>query len=261
MYADWGVDFLKYDLCSFQDDMRKAKAEHPEDPRFEFRMMEAAYKKMGDALQATGRPILFSLCQYGLDEPWGFGPGVEAQMWRTTDDITDNYARMMEIAYGQVGLERYAGPGHWNDPDMLEVGNGGMKTGEYRVHMSLWVLLAAPLLAGNDLSKMSSADRAILMNHEAIAIDQDPLGKQAERVWQRGDISLWRKPLTGGRFAIGLVNNSWSTRDVPFDVKEIGFPAGAHVRDVWAGRDLGRWTGPQSLTMQGHTAELWIFTQ
>ncbi len=260
-YAGWGVDYLKYDLCSFQDDMRKAKAEHPDDPMFEFRMMQAAYKKMGDALKATGRPILYSLCQYGLDEPWKFGPAVDAQAWRTTDDINDTYARMMEIAYGQVGLEKYAGPGHWNDPDMLEVGNGGMKPNEYRVHMSLWVLLAAPLLAGNDLSKMTPADKALLMNREAIAIDQDPLGKQAERVWQRGDISLWRKPLTGGRFAIGLVNNSWSTRDIPFDLKEIGFSGGANVHDVWTGTDLGRWTGPHSLTMRGHTAELWVFTK
>ncbi len=261
MYAAWGVDYLKYDLCSLQDDMRKAKEAHPDDPRLEFRMMQAAYKKMGDALKATGRPILYSLCQYGLDEPWKFGPGVQAQMWRTTDDINDTYARMMGIAYGQVGLEKFAGPGHWNDPDMLEIGNGGMKTEEYRTHMSLWVLLAAPLLAGNDLSKMSPADKAILTNREAIAIDQDPLGKQAERVWQRGDLSLWRKPLTGNRFAIGLVNNSWGTRDVPFDLKEIGFASGANVHDVWTGEDLGHWNGAKSLTVEGHSAQLWIFSK
>ena len=182
-------------------------------------------------------------------------------MWRTTDDITDNYARMMEIAYGQVGLESFAGPGRWNDPDMLEIGNGGMKPEEYRVHMTLWVLLAAPLLAGNDLSRMSDTDKALLMNREAIAIDQDALGKQAQRVWQRGDISLWRKPLTGGRFAIGLVNNSWSSRDVPFDLKEIGFATGANVHDVWSAKDLGHWAGPQSLTMAGHSARLWIFSR
>ncbi len=261
MYAQWGVDFLKYDLCSFQDNMHKAQTEHPDDPRLEFRMMETAYSTMGDALRATGRPILYSLCQYGMDEPWKFGPGVGAQMWRTTDDINDTYARMIEIAYGQVGLDRYAGPGRWNDPDMLEVGNGGMKTEEYRVHMSLWVLLAAPLLAGNDLGNMSAADKAILTNREVIAIDQDPLGKQAERVWQRGDLSLWRKPLTGGRYAIGLLNNSWSGRDVPFDLTEIGFPSGANVRDVWAGRDLGHWTGAQSVAMEGHTIKLWIFSK
>ena len=260
-YAEWGVDFLKYDLCSYQDDMRKAREQHPDDPRLEFRMMEAAYKKMGDALKATGRPIVYSLCQYGMDDPWKFGPGVQAAMWRTTDDINDTYARMIQIAYAQVGLEKFAGPGHWNDPDMLEVGNGGMKPAEYRVHMSLWALLAAPLLAGNDLSKMTADDKAILMNRDVIAIDQDALGKQAERVWQQGDFSLWRKPLTGGRYAIGLVNNSWSNRDVPLDLNEIGFASGASVYDVWAAKDLGRWTGPQSLPMRGHTVKLWIFKQ
>ncbi len=260
-YAGWGVDFLKYDLCSFQDQMRQAKEQHPDDPRLEFRMMQAAFKKMGDALKATGRPIVYSLCQYGIDDPWKFGPGVQSEMWRTTDDISDSYARMMEIAYAQVGLAKFAGPGHWNDPDMLEVGNGGMKPSEYRVHMSLWALLAAPLLAGNDLSKMTSDDKAILMNRDVIAIDQDALGKQAERVWQQGDFSLWRKPLTGGRYAVGLVNNSWSERDIPLNLAEIGFPSGANVYDVWAGKDLGRWTGPQSLTMPGHTVQLWIFKQ
>lgn len=260
-YAAWGVDFLKYDLCSYQDNMHKAQQEHPDDPLLEFRMMRAAYAKMGDALKATGRPILYSLCQYGMDEPWRFGPGVHAQMWRTTDDINDTYTRMIEIAYEQAPLAKYAGPGHWNDPDMLEVGNGGMKPNEYRTHMSLWVLLGAPLLAGNDLSRMSAVDKALLMNRDAIAIDQDPMGRQAELVWQRGDLGLWRKPLTGGHFAIGLVNNSWSSRDVPFDLKEIGFPQGAQVRDVWSGKDLGRWTGARTLTMPGHTTELWIFSK
>lgn len=257
-YAGWGVDFLKYDLCSFQDDMHQAKEAHPEQPRLEWQMMESAYARMGRALKATGRPILYSLCQYGLDEPWKFGPGVQAQMWRTTDDINDTYARMIAIAFEQAPLAKYAGPGHWNDPDMLEVGNGGMKTGEYRTHMSLWVLLAAPLLAGNDLSRMSADDKAILTNREAVAIDQDPLGRQAELVWQRGDLSLWRKPLSGGRSALGLVNNSWGTRDVPFNLREAGFPQGANVHDVWAGKDLGRWQGDRSLTVEGHSTQLWI---
>ena len=258
-YAGWGVDFLKYDLCSFQDQMRQAKEQHPDDPRLEFRMMEAAFNKMGDALKATGRPIVYSLCQYGIDDPWKFGPGVQAEMWRTTDDINDTYARMMQIVYAQVGLEKFAGPGHWNDPDMLEVGNGGMKPAEYRVHMSLWALLAAPLLAGNDLSNMTPDDKATLMNRDVIAIDQDALGKQAERVWQQGDFSLWRKPLTGRRFAVGLVNNSWSTRDIPIDLAQMDFPSGANVYDVWEGKELGRWKGPQSFTMRGHTVQLWIF--
>jgi alpha-galactosidase len=258
MYAGWGVDYLKYDLCSFADNMRAAKEQHPEDPMAEFKLMILAYRKMGDALKATGRPILYSLCEYGVDEPWKFGPGVDAQMWRTTDDINDTYGRMMEIAYSQAGLAKYAGPGHWNDPDMLEIGNGGMSYDEYKTHMTLWVLLAAPLLAGNDLSKMSAADRGLLTNREAIAIDQDPSGKQCERVWQRGDFSLWRKSLADGRTALGLVNNAWQGRDIPVDFGEIGFPQGVMVHDVWAKKDLGRWSKIQVIHVPKHGAELYI---
>ncbi len=259
MYAAWGVDFLKYDLCSFAGNMRAVKEQHPDDPMAEYALMISAFRKMGDALKATGRPILYSLCQYGLDEPWKFGPSVDAQMWRTTDDINDSYGRMMVIAYNQVGLAKYAGPGHWNDPDMLEIGNGGMKYAEYKTHMTLWVLLAAPLLAGNDLSKMSPEDKGLLTNREAIAIDQDPLGKEADRVWQRGDFSLWRKPLKDGRVAIGVVNTSWQWRDIPIDLSEIGFPQGAAVHDVWAEKDLGRWSKIEMVHVPKHGAALYIF--
>lgn len=261
MYAAWGVDYLKYDLCSFHDNMMEAERQHPEDPEAGFKLMIAAYKKMGDALKATGRPILYSLCQYGVDQPWKFGPGVGAQMWRTTDDINDTYWRMMVIAYGQVGLEKYAGPGRWNDPDMLEIGNGGMSFDEYKTHMSLWVMLAAPLLAGNDLSKMSDADKGLLMNREAIAIDQDALAKQGERVWQRGDFSLWRKPLSGGRTAIALVNTAWDHRQIPVDLSEIGFAQGASVHDVWGAKDLGHWSGTKVITVPKHGVELYIFSK
>ena len=261
MYAAWGVDFLKYDLCSFDDNMREAKQEHPDDPMAQYTLMVAAYRKMGDALKATGRPIVYSLCEYGVDEPWKFGPGVGAQMWRTTDDINDSYSRMMEIAYGQVGLERFAGPGHWNDPDMLEIGNGGMNYDEYRTHMTLWAMLAAPLLAGNDLSKMSDRDKGLLTNREVISIDQDALGKQAERIRQDGDFSVWRKPLSGSRTAIAVVNAQWQRRDVPVDLKTIGFPQGAQVRDVWAGRELGHLAGTQVISVPRHGVELYIFSK
>ncbi len=261
MYAQWGVDFLKYDLCSFRDNMAQARREHPDDPEAGFKLMIAAYRKMGDALKATGRPILYSLCQYGVDEPWKFGPGVDAQMWRTTDDINDTYWRMIVIAYGQVGLEKFAGPGHWNDPDMLEVGNGGMSFDEYKTHMSLWALLAAPLLAGNDLSRMSDADKGILTNRDAIAIDQDPLGQQGARVWQHGDLSLWRKPLSDGRVAVGVLSTAWGVRDAEVNPAEVGFAQGATVRDVWAGKDLGRWAGPQLITLPRHGVQLYIFSK
>jgi alpha-galactosidase len=260
MYAQWGVDFLKYDLCSFADNMENFQQQHPENPMARYELMISAFRKMGDALKATGRPILYSLCQYGLDEPWKWGPSVDAQMWRTTDDINDTYGRMMIIAYNEVGIEKHASPGHWNDPDMLEIGNGGMSYDEYKTHMTLWVLLAAPLLAGNDLSKMSEADKALLTNREAIAIDQDPLGRQAERVWQRGDFSLWRKPLADGNTAIGVVNTSWQNRDIPLDVREIGFQDGASVRDVWAKNDMGQWSAIKIIHVPKHGAALYIFT-
>jgi len=186
MYAEWGVDFLKYDLCSYNDNLLAAQAAHPDDPTIKKTMMIAAYKKMGDALKVTGRPIVYSLCQYGVDQPWKWGPEVGASMWRTTDDIDDSYGRMIAIGFSQAGLSQYGGPGHWNDPDMLEIGNGKMDQDEYRTHMTLWVLLASPLLAGNDLSKMTDADKALLMNKEAIAIDQDSLGKQGDRLTRAG---------------------------------------------------------------------------
>jgi alpha-galactosidase len=261
MYADWGVDFLKYDLCSFQDIMKKAKADHPDDPSVAKNLMIAAYRKMGDALKATGRPIVYSLCQYGVDQPWKWGPGVGAQMWRTTDDIDDSYGRMITIGFSQAGLSKYAGPGHWNDPDMLEIGNGKMTEDEYKTHMSLWVLLAAPLLAGNDLSKMSETDKSILMNREAIAIDQDPLGKQGDRLYQSGDFDVWTKPLSGGRIAVGLFNRSWDNRDVSVDLADIGFRNGASLRDVWKQKNLGHHAGVFTGAIPKHGVTLLIVSK
>jgi len=261
MYAAWGVDFLKYDLCSFQDNMRAERDAHPDDPMAEYKLMIAAYQKMGAALRATGRPIVFSLCQYGVDEPWKFGPGVGATMWRTTDDINDTFERMISIAYAQVGLGKYTAPGRWNDPDMLEVGNGGMNTEEYKVHMSLWAVLGAPLLAGNDLSKMTAETKGILMNREVIAIDQDALGKGGDRVFQVGDLSVWERKLTGGRTAVAIVNAGRGGRDEPFDLAMLGFPKGARVRDVWAGKDLGRLHGELNRHFPGHSVMLMIFSE
>jgi alpha-galactosidase len=252
-YAQWGVDFLKYDLCSFYDVMKK----QPDEASAK-RVMIEAYRKMGDALHATGRPIVYSLCQYGLGQVWEWGPQVGAQMWRTTDDITDNYERMFIIGSGQAALSRYAGAGHWNDPDMLEIGNGKMKEPEYRSHMSLWALLSAPLLAGNDLAKMTDADRKILMNHEVIAIDQDSLGKQAERVYQIGDFSVWTKPLSNGRLAIGIFSSAWADFDYSVDLKKIGLPKGAQLHDVWAQKDLGKKTGSYKVRLSGHDVKLLI---
>jgi alpha-galactosidase len=258
LYAEWGVDYLKYDLCSFRDNMHKAEIEHPNDPNAAKNLMIAAYKKMGEALKATGRPMVYSLCQYGVDDPWKWGPELGANMWRTTDDIDDSYGRMITIGFSQAGLSKYAGPGHWNDPDMLEIGNGKMTTDEYKTHMSLWVILAAPLLAGNDLTKMSDADKGILMNKDAIAIDQDALGRQGDRLYQSGDLDVWTKPLSRGRVAVGLFNRTSNTRDVSVDLGEIGFKSGADVRDIWGQKDLGRKSGVFTSRIPKHGVTLLV---
>ena len=223
-YAAWGIDYLKYDYCSFKGDVPA---------------QIAAYKKMHDALVNTGRPIVFSLCQYGMDRVWAWGPSVGGNLWRTTDDISDDYDRMSYIGFGQAGLERFAAPGHWNDPDMLEVGNGKMKPDEYRTHMSLWCLLAAPLLAGNDLSKMSAETLAILTNPEVIALDQDHAGVQGYRVAQEGPLEVWVKPLADGSKAVGLFNRGESKMPVTAYFRDVGVGESATLRDLWAHKDLG----------------------
>jgi alpha-galactosidase len=235
-YAKWGVDFLKYDLCSYMDIM---KLHDPaQDPRLAETMMEAAYEKMHQALIKTHRPIVYSLCQYGVGSVWEWGPRVGGNLWRTTDDIRDNYSSMALIGFSQAGLEKYAGPGHWNDPDMLEIGNGGMKPDEYRTQMSLWSMLAAPLIAGNDLSIMDETTKSILMNKEVIAVDQDSLGIQGSRV---GPLQLWAKPLSGGAKAVAIFNQVTDDEAEPVTLrlKDVGFNGPVHARDLWAHKDLG----------------------
>jgi alpha-galactosidase len=236
-YAAWGIDYLKYDLCGFRKILQQ---EAPNDPDKANELMKQAYLKMHKALVATGRPIVYSLCQYGWGSVWEWGPSVGANLWRTTGDIHANYDRMTLIGFSQAGLAKYAGPGHWNDPDMLEVGNGKLTANENRMHMSLWVILAAPLLAGNDLSKMSPDTLAILTNREAIAIDQDPLGVQGDRVSATGPFEIWSKPLQGGDKAVGLFNRGDSAFPMTLKLSDVGFPHGAKARDIWEAKDLGR---------------------
>jgi len=234
-YAEWGMDYLKYDLCSFGELMKKEAAG---DPQKAFAMQKAAYEKMHKALVATGRPIVYSLCQYGWNNVWEWGTEVGGNLWRTTGDINDTYSRMAEIGFSQAGLAKYAGPGHWNDPDMLEVGNGGMTEDQYRTHMTLWVILAAPLLAGNDLSKMSPSTLSMLTNKEVIAVDQDPLGKQGDRVSAVGPTEIWSKPLSNGAQAVALFNRSETEKSISFRPRDIGFAKAFKLRDLWQGRDV-----------------------
>jgi alpha-galactosidase len=246
-YAAWGIDYLKYDLCGLRDELRAAPT-----PEAAHKIMVDAYIKMRDALRGTGRPIAYSLCQYGNDAVWEWGPSVGGNLWRTTGDITDKYARMAEIGFGQAGLARFAGPGHWNDPDMLEVGNGGMTTEEYRTHMSLWAILAAPLLAGNDLSTMTPETVALLTNRDVIAIDQDAMGKQGDRVSAEGPIEVWVRPLADGSKAVGIFNRHPSAMTAHVDFQKLGFPHAVKAKDLWQAKDLGTIGAPYTVTLPGH---------
>jgi alpha-galactosidase len=249
MFASWGVDYLKYDLCSYRiimqqesgGDVTKAEA-----------MMRAAYEKMHQAILKTGRPMVFSLCQYGLGEVWTWGPQVGGNMWRTSNDINDTYERMMSIADRQARLARYAGPGHWNDPDFLEVGNGGMNFEEQKTHFSLWALMAAPLMAGNDLTRMSDETKSILLNREVIAVDQDALGKAGDRVWQEGPLEVWAKPLSGGEVAVGLLNQTTSATHVTVKLTDVGVNGEAQARDLWEHKDLGVVRESYTAVVPGH---------
>jgi len=246
-YAAWGIDYLKYDLCGLREQMRAAPT-----PEAAHKIMVDAYIKMRDALRSTGRPIVYSLCQYGNDAVWEWGTSVGGNLWRTTGDISDHYSRMAEIGFGQAGLARFAGPGHWNDPDMLEVGNGGMSTDEYRTHMSLWAILAAPLLAGNDLTTMTPETIAILTNRDVIAVDQDEAGKQGDRVSAEGPIEIWARPLADGSKAIGIFNRHPSAMTTQVNFNKLGFSGPVKAKDLWLAKDLGSISAPYTVTIPGH---------
>ena len=222
-FAGWGVDYLKYDWCSagmIYNDGQK----------------QAVYQKMGEALQASGRPIVYSLSVGDLKAA-EWGPPAGANLWRTTGDIDDSWESMIGNIEKQVPAAEHAGAGHWNDPDMLEIGNGHMTDDEYRTHMSLWALSAAPLLAGNDIRKMSEATRSILLNKEVIAVDQDALGKQAVPV-KNGDLETWVKPLADGGVAVGVVNVGSTTATATVKSGDLKLPKISKARDLWAYKDV-----------------------
>jgi alpha-galactosidase len=246
-YAAWGIDYLKYDLCGLRTEMHAAPT-----PEAAHKIMVDAYVKMRDALRSTGRPIVYSLCQYGDDAVWEWGPSVGGNLWRTTGDITDKYAQMAEIGFSQAGLARFAGPGHWNDPDMLEVGNGGMSLDEYRTHMSLWAILAAPLLAGNDLSTMTPETIALLTNRGVIDVDQDSAGKQGDRVSAEGPIEIWTRPLADGSKAVGIFNRHPKPLTARVDFSALGFTGAVKAKDLWQAKDLGSISKPYTVTVPGH---------
>ena len=248
-YAKWGVDYLKYDWCNTGT-----------------RNGEEAYSTMNQALLSTGRPIVFSMCEWGTNKPWLWAKGI-GNLWRTTGDIQDRWEGKKEwkpgdcCSYGVVDiadanseLYAFAGPGHWNDLDMLEVGNGGMTLPEYRAHFSLWALLAAPLIAGNDVRSMTPDIKETLTNKEVIAIDQDALGSPGRRVHKDGELEVWARPLQDGGRAVILFNRGQSPADVTVNWEDLGYPShiSAKVRDLWQHKDAGSATGKYTANVAGH---------
>ena len=229
-YAKWGIDYLKYDECSFGKIIKK---EAGGDPHKAAAMQKAAYEKMHQAILKAGRPMVYGFSQYDRYDVWQWGPEAGANLWRTNGDISDHWDRMSQVGFDQAGLEKFAGPGHWNDPDMLEIGNGGMTRGEYEVHMSLWAMLSAPLLAGNDLSQMTQETKDILMNRDVIAIDQDPLGHQARRLWVEGRMEIWVKDLSGGKRALAFFNRGESALDFDPHLTVLAPMQGMRFKDLW----------------------------
>jgi alpha-galactosidase len=222
-FADWGYDYLKYDWCGAFSIYGASPAD-----------LQGAYQKMGEALQKTGRPIVFSICEYGIGDVWTWGGKTGGNLWRTTGDISDNWASMERIGFAQLDITQYAKPGQWNDPDMLEVGNGGMTADEYRTHMSLWALLRAPLIAGNDLRNMTDETKSILMNTDVIAIDQDPDAKPVQVLSAEGKSEVLVRPLAETSAAVALFNRGDQPADISFRWDSLHLEAGLGGRSLQA---------------------------
>jgi alpha-galactosidase len=227
-FASWGVDFVKADWCNVPFGDFPGMTEQ--------QVAEKLYTEYSQALRAAGRPMVFSICEWNPSlRPWTWAPAI-ANMWRTNNDYGDTWDQVLGNLDQEAPLAAYAGPGHWNDPDILQVGLGGMTTAEDRAQFSMWAMLAAPLLAGNDLRSMSAATQAILTNRAVIAIDQDPLGAQATRLSHTPGADVWVKPLANGDRAVMLLNRGDTPLDIATTARAAGLPpAGAYaVRDLWA---------------------------
>jgi alpha-galactosidase len=237
-YAEWGVDYVKEDWCN---------AKGLNAPK-----RYAIFRK---ALDKTGRPIVLSICEWGSNQPWEWAPGV-GNLWRTTDDIEDRWPSMLSNLDQSSQHSSVARPGAWNDPDMLEVGNGGMTDDEYRAHMSLWAMQAAPLIAGNDLRTMSEATRIILTNPEVIGVDQDSLGAQGILVQEPApELQVWAKPLRNGSHAVVLLNRSEKADTIAAELPRLGVHTdSASVRDLWTHAELGKVGGKFSSVVAAHAA-------
>jgi alpha-galactosidase len=246
-YADWGFDYLKYDWCSYSEVVR----EHmPNESRNNYTLptLQKPYQIMREALDKAPRDILFSFCQYGMGDVWKWGAEIGGNSWRTTGDIRDTWGSMSSIGFGQAGHEPYAGPGHFNDPDMLVVGMVGwgprlhpthLSPNEQYTHISLWCLLDSPLLIGCDMTQLDDFTLGLLTNDEVLGVNQDPLGKQAGRVAKNGDLEVWAKDMEDGSKTVGLFNRGKAETKVTASWSDLGLTGKQKVRNLWSQKDLG----------------------
>ena len=258
-YAAWGVDYLKYDWCSYGEIDRNPNHDGYMKP----------YIVMRDALRAQPRDILFSLCQYGMGDVWKWGKEFDGNCWRTTDDINDSWHSMAGIGFSQADHSPFASPGHWNDPDMLVVGKVGwgpslhptkLTHNEQITHMSLWAMLASPLLIGCDLTQVDEFTLALLTNDDILSISQDPLGKQATRLSQRGQTEIWARPMVDGSTAVAFFNRGRGDAEVSATLKDLGLTGTVTVRDAWMKKSLGTLAGPLHANVPSHAAMVYILT-
>jgi alpha-galactosidase len=237
-YAAWGIDYLKYDWCSYGRIAKDGSLPEHQKP----------YKVMRDALNKVQRDIVFSLCQYGMGDVWKWGGEVGGNSWRTTGDIEDTWESMSKIGFSQAGHELYAKPGNWNDPDMLVVGKVGwgpqlhqtkLSPNEQYTHISLWCLLNSPLLIGCDMTQLDEFTESLLTNDEVLEVSQDPLGKQAAQVIKAGDLEVWAKDLEDGSKAVGLFNRGVWKSEIKVKWSDLGIQGSKVVRDLWRQQNLG----------------------
>jgi alpha-galactosidase len=254
-YARWGIDYLKYDWCSYTDIARGNSLEEVQKP----------YRVMRSALDNVPRDIVFSFCQYGMGNVWLWGADAGGNDWRTTGDINDSWSSLQGIGFSQDGHEKYAGPGHWNDPDMLVVGKLGwgrnlhsthLTPNEQLTHITLWSLLSAPLLLGCDLSQLDPWTTSLLSNDEVLDVDQDPLGKPAGRRSRDGLLEVWARPLWDGTTAAGLFNRGPVQATVTAKWSDLGLTGRLPVRDLWQQKDLGASDGAFATEVPSHGAVL-----
>jgi alpha-galactosidase len=270
LFAEWGVDYLKYDYC-YCPDYTSANND--------YKMAIDRYRAMGDALKATGRPIIFSICEWGPRSPWLWGKEVGGHLWRTSYDVGDKWDEPRN-EHSQIGiltsidvmidLERFAGPGGWNDPDMLVIGlansgfikGGGCTDAEYRTQMSMWCMFSAPLMMGCDVRNMSEATKTILLNKDIISINQDPLGKQAFRVYRMDGIEAFKKPLSDNKVAIAIMNRNSTDGKATLSYKDLELEPDAKytVYDAWKHAEVSQAAGKLSAEIKSHETRVFILT-